>query len=179
MDVYRAVPRFIPGAATAALLATRPPATQNLATVRLPAARTLVVFGADLSLDQRAYAWPREAIRQLPSDTIAWEISLRGGAVSGVVLLADAVGRLQDECVWLLAANPTTRQPFPRSVDHVRTVLRGWRSQAQLGHLTAPQQQSRVRPGSCRWPLPRTSAFPSAPRCSLGPTPSGAVVPAL
>jgi hypothetical protein len=31
-------------------------------------ARTLVVFGSDLPLDRRAYAWPQEAIRQLPRE---------------------------------------------------------------------------------------------------------------
>jgi hypothetical protein len=113
-----------------------------------------VVFAADLPLDRRAYAWPQEAIRQLPRDNIAWEISLRGGAVSGVLLLADAAGRLQDECVWLLAANPNTRQPFPRSVHHVRAVLRGWRSQAQLGHLVG--RAAAVVAGAA-WKLPLTS----------------------
>lgn len=135
VDVYRAVPRFLPPSATAALLATRPPDPQRLAAVRLPASRTLVVFGADLPLDQRVYSWPDEAVRQLPHDNIAWEITTRGGAVSGVLLFADARGVLQDECVWLLAANPNPKLPFPTSVDHVRTVMRGWRSQSQLGHL--------------------------------------------
>jgi hypothetical protein len=135
VDVYRAAPRFIPPSATAALLATRPPDPQRLAAVRLPAARTLVVFGADLPLDQRTYRWAPEVVRQLSGDNLAWEISTRGGAVSGVVLFADPSGCLQDECVWLLAANPNPQLRFPASTDHVRTVMRGWRSQAQLGHL--------------------------------------------
>jgi hypothetical protein len=105
-------------------------------------------------MDRRAYAWPQEALRQLPRDNIAWEISLRGGAVSGVLLLADAAGRLQDECLWLLVANPNTRQAFPRSVHHVRTVLRGWRSQAQLGHLV--DRAAAVVAGAT-WKLPLTS----------------------
>jgi hypothetical protein len=181
VDLYRAVPRFVPPAATVALLATRPPTTQDLAAIRLPAARTLVVFGADLPLDRRAYAWPQEALRQLPRDNIAWEISLRGGAVSAVLLLADAAGRLQDECLWLLVADPNTRQPFPQSVHHVRTVLRGWRSQAQLGHLV--DRAAAVVAGAA-WKLPLTSPRKPRParrpaRCPLGATPSRAVVPRL
>jgi hypothetical protein len=151
VDVYRAVPRFIPPSATAALLATRPPDPQDLAAVRLPAARTLVVFGADLSLDPRAYSWPEEAIRQLPHDHIAWEIATRGGAVSGVVLFADPNGVLQDECVWLLAANPNPKRTFPSSVDHLRTVMRGWPSQAQLGHLV---DRAAAAVAGAAWKLP-------------------------
>ena len=154
VDVYRAEPRFVPPSATAALLATLPPDPQRLAAVRLPAARTLVIFGADLPLDGRVYSWPDEAVRQLPHDNIAWEISTRGGAVSGVVLLADPNGRLQDECIWLLAANPNPQRPFPESVDHLRTVLRGWRSQAQLGHLV--DRAAAVVAGAT-WKLPLSS----------------------
>ncbi len=154
VDVYRAVPRFVPPSATAALLATRPPDPQRLAAVRLPAARTLVVFGADLPLDQRVYSWPDEAVRQLPHDNIAWEITTRGGAVSGVVLFADARGVLQDECVWLLAANPNPKRPFPTSIDHVRTVMRGWRSQSQLDRLV--ERAAAAVPGAA-WRLPLSS----------------------
>jgi hypothetical protein len=154
VDVYRADPRFIPPSATAALLATRPPDPQDLAAVRLPAARTLVVFGADLPLDPRAYSWPEEAIRQLPHDNIAWEIATRGGAVSGVVLFADPNGVLRDECVWLLAANPNPNRTFPSSVDHLRTVMRGWRSQALLGHLV---DRAAAAVAGAAWKLPLSS----------------------
>jgi hypothetical protein len=154
VDVYRAVPRFIPPPATAALLATRPPDPQGLAAVRLPAARTLVVFGADLPLDRQVYSWPDEVVRQLPHDNIAWEISTRGGAVSGVVPFADPNGVLQDECVWLLAANPNPHRPFPESVGHLRTVLRGWRSQAQLGHLV---ERAAAAVAGAAWKLPLSS----------------------
>ena len=154
VDIYRAVPRFIPPPATAALLATRPPDPERLAALRLPAARTLVVFGTDLPLDPSVYWWPDEAIRQLPHDNIAWEITARGGAVSGVVLLADPTGRLQDDCVWLLAANPNPELPFPRSVDHVRTIMRGWRSGAQLGHLV---ETAAAAVAGAAWTLPLSS----------------------
>jgi hypothetical protein len=154
VEVYRAEPRFIPPSATAALLATRPPDPQALAAVRLPAARTLVVFGADLPLDHRAYPLPDEAVRQLPHDNIAREMRARGGAVSGVVLLADPNGALKDECLWLLAANPDPSLPFPSSVDHVRTVMRGWRSQAQLSHLVERVAAAVV---GAAWKLPLSS----------------------
>ena len=154
VEVYRAEPRFIPPAATAALLATPPPDPQALSAVRLPAARTLVVFGADLPVDQRVYSLPDEAVYQLPHDNIAREIRSRGGAVSGVVLFADPNGVLKDECLWLLAANPDPRLPFPSSVDHVRTVMRGWRSQAQLGHLV---ERAAAAVAGAAWKLPLSS----------------------
>jgi hypothetical protein len=113
-----------------------------------------VVFGADLPLDQRVYSLPDDAVRQLPHDSIAREMRTRGGAVSGVVLLADPNGMLKDECLWLLAANPDPSRPFPSSVDHLRTVMRGWRSQAQLGHLV---ERVAAAVAGAAWKLPLSS----------------------
>src|SRR6266536_237442 len=135
IDIYRATPHFIPLPATAALLATHPPDAQSVAAIRLPTAQTLVVFGADLPLDTSAYPWPAVAVDQLPRDAIPREMRTRGGAVTGVVLLADPDGKLRDECIWLLGANPDPELPFPDSLDHRRTALRGWRSAAQLRPL--------------------------------------------
>lgn len=52
-----------------------------------------------------------------------------------MVLLADPDGRLRDDLIWILAANPDPREAWPASLDRVRGLLRGWRSAAQLAPL--------------------------------------------
>jgi hypothetical protein len=59
----------------------------------------------------------------------------RGGNLTGLVLLADSQGRLRDDVLWLVSANPDPSLPHPASLDHIRGVLRGWRSQATLRPL--------------------------------------------
>jgi hypothetical protein len=61
----------------------------------------------------------------------------RGGVVSGMVLLADDHGRLRDDRLWIIAANPDPTLPPPANLDRVRGVVRGWRSAATLAPLVS------------------------------------------
>jgi hypothetical protein len=161
LELYTAVPYFVPHSATAALLATHPPNPQRLARLRLPTPRTLVVFGADLPIDTGCYRWPALPVRQLPAGNIARDMLIRGGLVTGVVLLADPDGRLRDDCLWLCAAGPDPDRPFPASLDHVRTVIRGWRSAAQLRGLVETAAAAVV--GAVWTPAPPSPALPTSP----------------
>jgi hypothetical protein len=52
-----------------------------------------------------------------------------------MVLLASSDGRLHDDVVWLVAANPDPNRPWPASLDRIRGAVRGWRRCADLGPL--------------------------------------------
>jgi len=137
VELTSAVPYFIP-TTTAALgvLASRPPDQQLLQDLRLPFNRVLVVFGSDLELDPSAYRWPSSyPYQRLRRHTITYQVIDRGGYVSGMVLLADHDGRLRDDLLWIIAANPDPTLPPPANLDRIRGVLRGWRSAATLAPL--------------------------------------------
>ncbi len=136
VDLTCAVPYFIPTTAAIGVLASHPPDQDLLRRLRLPFDRVRVVFGADLELDPRTHRWPSDyPHRQLPRHSIARQVIDRGGFVSGMVLLADQAGRLRDDLLWIVAANPDPTLPWPANLDRVRGVLRGWRSASTLAPL--------------------------------------------
>src|SRR6266540_1259313 len=136
VDLTSAVPYFIPTTAAIGVLASHPPDHDLQQRLRLPFDRVLVVFGADLELDPRTHRWPTDyPYRQLPRHSIARQVIDRGGFVSGMVLLADQAGRLRDDLLWIVAANPDPTLPWPANLDRVRGVLRGWRTAATLAPL--------------------------------------------
>ena len=136
IDVTTAVPYFIPTAAALGVLASHPPDLQLQQQLRLPFERVFVLFGADLELDPSRYRWPADyPWQQLPRHTITYQMLQRGGYVSGMVLLADQDGRLRDDLLWIVAANPDPTLPPPADLDRIRGVVRGWRSTADLAPL--------------------------------------------
>ncbi len=137
MDVATAVPYFIPTTAAAAVLASHPPHPELQQDLRLPFEKVLVLFGADLELDTATFPWPSAfpPTDQAYTYGIVDELLDRGGHLSGMVLLATSDGRLQDDVVWLVAANPDPNQPWPHSMDRIRGAVRGWRNAADLAPL--------------------------------------------
>jgi hypothetical protein len=136
VDLTSAVPYFIPTTAAIGVLASHPPDHDLQQRLRLPFDRILVVFGADLQLDPHTHQWPTDyPYQQLPGHAIARQLIDRGGYVSGMVLLADQAGRLREDLLWIVAANPDPTLPWPANLDRVRGVLRGWRSAATLAPL--------------------------------------------
>jgi hypothetical protein len=136
IDVATAVPYFIPTTAAAAVLASHPPHPDLRQDLRLPFERVLVVFGADLELNQSSFPWPPAfPTDQASTFGIVGELLERGGHLSGMVLLASSDGRLHDDVVWLVAANPDPNRPWPASMDRIRGAVRGWRHCADLGPL--------------------------------------------
>jgi hypothetical protein len=118
------------------VLASHPPHPDLHQDLRLPFERILVLFGADLELDQTSFSWPATfPFDQLESFGTLNDMVRRGGYLTGMVLLADDHGRLRDDLIWILAANPDPREPWPANLDRVRGLLRGWRSAATLAPL--------------------------------------------
>ena len=119
------------------MLLSRPPAAALLDRLRLPFPQVLVVFGADLELDPSTHTW----LRSQPGPPIETPFDLRhgmatrGGYLTGMVLLAQDDGRLRDDLIWIIAANPDPALPPPASLDRVRGMLRGFRSAATLAPL--------------------------------------------
>jgi hypothetical protein len=138
VDLQRAVPYFIPTDAAAAVLASRPPSQQLQQELRLPFERTVVLFGADLELDPASFPWPeRFPYQELERFGVVGELLARGGHLTGLVLLADDQGHLRDDVVWMVAANPDPKLPWPASLDRVRGLVRGYRSAATLAPLVS------------------------------------------
>jgi hypothetical protein len=136
VEVYGAVPYFIPTTAAAAVLASRPPSHTLQQELRVPFERTLVLFGTDLEIDPEAFPWPDRFRRdQLDRFGVVGELVDRGGHLSGLVLLADQDGHLRDDVIWLVAANPRPYEPWPASLDRIRGLVRGYRSAASLAPL--------------------------------------------
>jgi hypothetical protein len=136
VDLHGAVPYFIPTTAAAAVLASRPPSPTLQRELRLPFQRTLVLFGADLELDPARFPWPEQfPYDELESFGMVGELLARGGYLSGLVLLADDDGRLREDVIWIVAANPDPTLPWPASVDRIRGLVRGFRSAAALAPL--------------------------------------------
>jgi hypothetical protein len=159
VDLTCAVPYFIPTTAAIGVLASHPPDHDLQQRLRLPFDRVLVVFGADLELDPRTHRWPSDyPHRQLPRHSIARQVIDRGGFVSGMMLLADQAGRLRDDLLWIVAANPDPTLPWPASLDRVRGVLRGWRSASTLAplvtNLAAAVAWGAWQPPAAPLPLP-------------------------
>ena len=136
VDLYGAVPYFIPTTAAAAVLASRPPSYTLQQELRVPFERTLVLFGADLELDPDGFPWPEQfPYQELDRFGVVGELIARGGHLSGLVLLADDHGYLRDDVIWLVAANPRPHDPWPASLDRIRGLVRGYRSAATLAPL--------------------------------------------
>jgi hypothetical protein len=136
VDLYRAVPYFIPTTAAAAVLASRPPSQTLQQELRVPFERTLVLFGTDLELDRRVYPWPEQfPYQELDRFGVVGELIARGGHLTGLVLLADDHGHLRDDVIWVVAANPRPHDPWPASLDRIRGLVRGFRSAATLAPL--------------------------------------------
>jgi hypothetical protein len=136
VDLYRAVPYFIPTTAAAAVLASRPPSQTLQQELRVPFERTLVLFGADLELDRESFPWPEQfPYGELDRFGVVGELIARGGHLSGLVLLADNTGHLRDDVVWVVAANPRPQDPWPASLDRIRGLVRGFRSASTLAPL--------------------------------------------
>jgi hypothetical protein len=136
VDLYQAVPYFIPTTAAAAVLASRPPSHTLQQELRVPFERTLVLFGTDLELDPASFPWPEQFPRgELDRFGVVGELIERGGYLSGLVLLADDHGYLRDDVIWLVAANPRPHEPWPASLDRIRGLVRGFRSAATLAPL--------------------------------------------
>ncbi len=136
VELTSAVPYFIPTTAALGVLASRPPDQQLQHELRLPFRGVFVLFGSDLELDPSVHRWPADyPYRQLPHHSITYQVIDRGGYVSGMVLLADERGRLRDDLLWIVAANPDPALPPPANLDRIRGVVRGWRSAADLASL--------------------------------------------
>ncbi len=136
VDLYQAVPYFIPTTAAAAVLASRPPSQTLQQELRVPFERTLVLFGSDLELDPDAFPWPKQFPHaELDRFGVVGELIERGGHLSGLVLLADHQGYLRDDVIWLVAANPRPHEPWPANLDRIRGLVRGYRSAATLAPL--------------------------------------------
>jgi hypothetical protein len=136
VDLYRAVPYFIPTTAAAAVLASRPPSQTLQQELRVPFERTLVLFGSDLELAPESFPWPEQfPYQELDRFGVVGELIARGGHLSGLVLLADDQGYLRDDVIWVLAANPRPHDPWPASLDRIRGLVRGFRSAATLAPL--------------------------------------------
>jgi hypothetical protein len=136
VDLYQAVPYFIPTTAAAAVLASRPPSHTLQQELRVPFERTLVLFGTDLELDPASFPWPEQFPHgELDRFGVVGELIERGGHLSGLVLLADDHGYLRDDVIWLVAANPRPHEPWPASLDRIRGLVRGFRSAATLAPL--------------------------------------------
>jgi hypothetical protein len=136
VELYQAVPYFIPTTAAAAVLGSRPPQAALQHELRLPFERILVLFGADLELDPASYPWPPGFPEHVPDRfQLINDLVRRGGHLSGVILLADRQGRLREDVLWIVAANPDPSAPWPVSLDRVRGLVRGWRHAATLGPL--------------------------------------------
>src|SRR6266498_3181554 len=104
VDLYGAVPYFIPTTAAAAVLASRPPSYTLQQELRVPFERTLVLFGADLELDPDGFPWPEQfPYQELDRFGVVGELIARGGHLTGLVLLADDHGYLRDDVIWLVA----------------------------------------------------------------------------
>ncbi len=155
IELTTAVPYFIPAAASGAVLFSHPPAPALLERLRLPFAQVLVVFGADLELDPGTYTWP-DSLRRATTATafdLVYGILTRGGYLTGMVLLADEDGRLRDDVIWIVAANPDPALPPPACLDRVRGMLRGWRTAATLAPI-AHTVAAAVAWGGWRPPAP-------------------------
>src|SRR6266516_3652185 len=155
IELTTAVPYFIPAAASGAVLFSHPPAPALLERLRLPFAQVLVVFGADLELDPGTYTWP-DSLRRATTATafdLVYGMLTRGGYLTGMVLLADEDGRLRDDVIWIVAANPDPALPPPACLDRVRGMLRGWRTAATLAPI-AHTVAAAVAWGGWRPPAP-------------------------
>ena len=136
VDLYHAVPYFIPTTAAAAVLASRPPSTSLQQELRVPFERTLVLFGTDLELEPASFPWPEQfPYQELDRFGVVGELIARGGHLSGLVLIADDDGHLRDDVIWVVAANPRPHDPWPASLDRIRGLVRGFRSAATLAPL--------------------------------------------
>ena len=163
VEATSASPCFLPPGATRALLSSHPPSPTIVDDLRLPAARVMVVFGADVRVDPAAHPWPRDfPARQQAATGLVSGMITRGGYLSGVVLLADAAGRLRDDCIWVLAAAPNPSLPSPHSLDRLRGLRRGWRSMAGWPRWSRRRCGGRQR----RLARPADPAGPAAGRWS-------------
>jgi hypothetical protein len=131
--------------------------------VRLPFDKVLVVFGADLAIDPATYRWPRpwRATSGLPFDLVGGIIA-RSGYLTGMVLLADEHGRLRDDLLWVVAANPDPALLSPACLDRVRGMLRGWRHAATLAPI-AHTVAAVVAWGGWQPPVPHPTCPPIRP----------------
>jgi hypothetical protein len=137
IELTTATPYFIPAAASGAVVGSHPPAPALLDHLRLPFPHVLVVFGSDLELDPAAHTWP-EGLRRASTATafdLVHGMITRGGYLTGMVLLADHHGRLRDDLIWIVAANPDPALPPPANLDRVRGMLRGWRTAATMAPI--------------------------------------------
>src|SRR5574341_1020976 len=112
LELTTAAPYFIPATASGAVLGSHPPAPALLDQLRLPFPHVLVIFGTDLELDPATHPWP-QSLRHASSGTafdLVHGMITRGGYLTGMVLLADpAGGRLRDDLIWIVAAQPRPR----------------------------------------------------------------------
>jgi len=141
LDLVNAVPYFLPTDMALGILSSRPPDTGMLEELRLPFERVLVLFGTDLHVDPNLHPWPAERSVNWQSETVLKGLAAGHGYVTGMVLLADSEGHLRDDLLWLVAvdvdaeADPKQPAASPPSQFRLRTVVRGWRSAADLTPL--------------------------------------------
>lgn len=154
------IPYFLPADEVAPILAT-PVTPGQLGDLRLPYRRVLVMFGTDMQITEDTYPWPEQfamrlagrgarpddGARGLLADLAAggaaggpgrWRLlyalaSGGGGYVTGVVLHADPDGRLGDDVLWIVAADPWRDPSARRLVSSEPLHKRGVLSAAQLG----------------------------------------------
>ncbi len=166
VDLYGAVPYFIPTTAAAAVLASRPPSYTLQQELRVPFERTLVLFGADLELDPDGFPWPEQfPYQELDRFGVVGELIARGGHLSGLVLLADDHGYLRDDVIWLVAANPRPHDPWPRTCPQIPPPANSAR----------PSSTTRSGCGSAkaRWSASAHSTWPATPPARPAPTAMG------
>ncbi len=179
IELTSAVPYFIPATASGAVLLSRPPAPPLLEPLRLrlPFAQVLVLFGADLDLHPSRYPWPPRRPSSGRSHDLVGGMTSRGAYLTGMVLLADPDGRLQDDLIWIVAANPDPhchcrrRWTGSAACCAAGAALPPWRPSSTPSLLRSPgvAGNPRHQPPTCRPPPTRASgasspgATPSAP----------------
>jgi len=142
--IYTAKPFFLDATALAAVVATEAPPPELIADIRLPFPRVLVVFGADLVVDQTTWP-PRMHRHPYPPGMSLFRYNIedaiieRGGAsVCAVLLNAQDEQRcqgLRDICCWMVSADPDPTMPPPSNYDRQRGILLGTPSLSELAPL--------------------------------------------
>jgi hypothetical protein len=127
--VTNAAPFLVPPVEASIRISGEPPPVELLSDLRLPYAHVLVVFGADFHLSPRALrslpTWDGADADRASLTFEPWLTTLggSGGAMFGVLLMADETGRLHDSVGWLLR------------VGDERFVVPGRRGKSTLGGM--------------------------------------------
>ena len=149
-----AVPYFLAADDAVALLHASPPDAGLIDAARMPFPAMLVCFGADLELPPTLLATGTSHARESrarrdhlerigaagPSfgdrgPDLESQMADRGGFLTGLVLLADADGRLRNEAGFVVAAAEDPQLPEPLCHDRIRGVVFGCPTEARAGFV--------------------------------------------